>query len=186
MERQYEYLKTLLAIRQHHSKAETQWVRRSLVLTGDNAGRQWYCGESLRWTTGGDATRITTTAWTQLTLDTFASLLSWSWLLGTVAAFAEHDQYRCVKLEWEPRQCCQTAVWPRASFFFGAYSWLVKVLGQFSIIYFRVLGLRIGVRVWVRVRVGVRVWVRVRVGVRVWVRVRVEVRVRVSVVLWSG
>ena len=63
-------------------------------------------------------------------------------------------------------------------FFFGVYSWLVKVLGQFSIIYFRGLGLRIGVRVWVRVRVGVRV--------RVWVRVRVRVRVRVSVVLWSG
>ena len=65
-----------------------------------------------------------------------------------------------------------------ASFFFGVYPWLVKVLGQFSIIYFRGLGLRIGVRVWVRVRV--------RVGVRVWVRVRVRVRVRVSVVLWSG
>ena len=63
---------------------------------------------------------------------------------------------------------------PYASFFFGVYSWLVKVLGQFSIIYFRGLGLRIGVRVWVRV------------GVRVWVRVRVRVRVRVSVVLWSG
>ena len=63
-----------------------------------------------------------------------------------------------------------------ASFFFGVYSWLVKVLGQFSIIYFRGLGLRIGVRVWVRVRVGVRVWV----------RVSVRVRVRVSVVLWSG
>ena len=63
---------------------------------------------------------------------------------------------------------------PFASFFFGVYSWLVKVLGQFSIIYFRELGLRIGV------------WVRVRVGVRVWVRVRVRVRVRVSVVLWSG
>ena len=62
-----------------------------------------------------------------------------------------------------------------ASFFFGVYSWLVNVLGQFSIIYFRGLGLR----------VGVRVWVRVRVGVRVWVRVRFRVRVRVSVVLWS-
>ena len=59
---------------------------------------------------------------------------------------------------------------PAARFFFGVYSWLVKVLGQFSMIYFRGLGLRIGVRV------------RVRVGVRVWVRVRV----RVSVVLWSG
>ena len=51
-----------------------------------------------------------------------------------------------------------------ASFLSGVYSWLVKVLGQFSIIYFRGLGLRIGV--WVRV------------GVRGWVRV--------SVVLWSG
>ena len=46
---------------------------------------------------------------------------------------------------------------PVALFFFGVYAWLVKVLGQFSIIYFRGLGLRIGVRVWVRVRVGVRV-----------------------------
>ena len=54
-------------------------------------------------------------------------------------------------------------------FFFGVYSWLVKVLGQFSIIYFRGLGWRIGVRVWVRV----------------WVTVRVRVRVMVSVVLWS-
>ena len=41
-----------------------------------------------------------------------------------------------------------------------------KVLGQFSIIYFRGLGLRIGVRVCVRARVGVRV--------------------SVTVVLWSG
>ena len=44
------------------------------------------------------------------------------------------------------------------SFFFGVYSWLVKVLGQFSIIYFRGLGLRIGVRVWVGVRVSVVLW----------------------------
>ena len=57
-----------------------------------------------------------------------------------------------------------------ASFLSGVYSWLVKVLGQFSIIYFRGLWLRIGVRVWVRV----------------WVRVGVWVVVRVSVVLWSG
>ena len=57
-----------------------------------------------------------------------------------------------------------------ALFFFVVYAWLVKVLGQFSIINFRGLGLRIGVRVWVSVRVGV------------WVRVRV--RVTVSVVLW--
>ena len=54
--------------------------------------------------------------------------------------------------------------------FLGVYAWLVKVLGHFSIIYFRGLGLRIGV--WVRV------------GVRVWVRIRVMVRV--SVVLLSG
>ena len=58
--------------------------------------------------------------------------------------------------------------------FSGVYAWLVKVLGQFSIIYFRGLGLWIGVRIWVRVRVEVRVWVRVRV------------RIRVSVVLRSG
>ena len=63
-----------------------------------------------------------------------------------------------------------------ASFFSRVYAWLVKVLGHFSIIYFRGLGLR----------TGVRVWVRVRVGVRVWVRVSVRVRVRGSVVLWSG
>ena len=48
---------------------------------------------------------------------------------------------------------------PTASFFFGVYSWLVKVLGQFSIIYFRGLGLRVGARV--RVCVWVRVSVRV-------------------------
>ena len=72
--------------------------------------------------------------------------------------------------------CCIVSPAAGCVFFFGVYSWLVKVLGQFSIIYFRGLGLRIGVRIWVRVRVGVRVWV----------RVRVRVRVRVSVVLWSG
>ena len=78
-------------------------------------------------------------------------------------------------------------------FFFGVYSWLVKVLGQFSIIYFRGLGLRIGVRVWVRVRVGVRVWVRVRVRVGlglVWCygqgKFRVRVRIRVRVVFGLG
>ena len=64
--------------------------------------------------------------------------------------------------------------------FFAGYAFisLGTILGRFSIIYFRGLGLRIRVRVWVRVRV--RVWV------RVWVRVSVMVRVRVSVVLWSG
>ena len=65
-----------------------------------------------------------------------------------------------------------------ASFFFGVRIMLGTILGRFSIIYFRGLGLRIRVRVWVRVRV--RVWV------RVWVGVSVMVRVRVSVVLWSG
>ena len=59
-----------------------------------------------------------------------------------------------------------------ASFLSGVRIRLGTILGRFSIIYFRGLGLRIRVRVWVRVRV------------RVWVRV--GVRVRVSVVLWSG
>ena len=63
---------------------------------------------------------------------------------------------------------------PDASFFFGVRIRLGTILGRFSIIYFRGLGLRIRVRVWVRVRARVRVWVRVRIGV--WVRV--------SVVLW--
>ena len=44
-----------------------------------------------------------------------------------------------------------------ASLFFGVRIWLVKVLGRFSINYFRGLGLRIRVRVWVMVRVRVRV-----------------------------
>ena len=52
-----------------------------------------------------------------------------------------------------------------ASFVFGVRIWLVKVLGRFSINYFRGLGLR--VRFWVRVRVRLRV--RVRVGVSVGV-----------------
>ena len=61
---------------------------------------------------------------------------------------------------------------PNASFFSGVRIRLGTVLGRFSIIYFRGLGLR--VRVWVGVRVRVRV------------RVRVGVRVRFSVVLRSG
>ena len=65
-----------------------------------------------------------------------------------------------------------------ASFFSGVRIRLGTILGRFSIIYFRGLGLRIRVRVWVGVGVGVRV--------RVWVRVMVGVRVRVGVVLWSG
>ena len=40
---------------------------------------------------------------------------------------------------------------PAASFFFGVHIWLVNVLGQFLINYFRGLGLR--VRDWVMVRV---------------------------------
>ena len=59
-----------------------------------------------------------------------------------------------------------------ASFFSGVRIRLGTILGRFSIIYFRGLGLRIRVRV--RVLVRVRVWV------------RVGVRVRISVVLWSG
>ena len=55
-------------------------------------------------------------------------------------------------------------------FFFGVRIMLGTILGRFSIIYFRWLGLRIRVRVWVRV----------------WVSVSVMVRVRFSVVLWSG
>ena len=62
---------------------------------------------------------------------------------------------------------------PSASFFFGVRIRLGTIFGRFSIIYFRGLGFRIRVRVWVRARV------------RVWVRVRIGVWVRVSVVLWS-
>ena len=76
----------------------------------------------------------------------------------------------------------KTEVWPAFDspgrvFFFGVYSWLVKVLGQFSIIYFRGLGLRIGV--WV----GVRVWVRVRISdlVRCYGQSKFRVRVRIRV-----
>ena len=58
-----------------------------------------------------------------------------------------------------------------ASFFFGVRIMLGTILGRFSIIYFRGLGLRIKVMVWVMVRT--RVWFRVGVGVGV------------SVVLWS-
>ena len=64
---------------------------------------------------------------------------------------------------------------PACVIFFGVRIRLGTILGRFSIIYFRGLGLRISVRVWVRVRARVRVWVRVRIGVGV----------RVSVVLWS-
>ena len=60
---------------------------------------------------------------------------------------------------------------PAASFFSGVRIRLGTILGRFSIIYFRGLGLRIRVRVWVGVRVRVRVWVSVRVGVRVRVSV---------------
>ena len=62
-----------------------------------------------------------------------------------------------------------------ASFFFGVRILLGTILGRFSIIYFRGLGLRIRVIVWVMVRARVRVSV----------RVGVVVGVRVGVVLWS-
>ena len=48
-----------------------------------------------------------------------------------------------------------------ASFFFGVRILLGTILGRFSIIYFRGLGLRIRVMVWVMVRVGVVVGVSV-------------------------
>ena len=48
-----------------------------------------------------------------------------------------------------------------ASFFFGVRIMLGTILGRFSIIYFRGLGLRIKVMVWVMVRARVRVWVSV-------------------------
>ena len=58
---------------------------------------------------------------------------------------------------------------PLASFFSGCRP---RRVVQFSIVYFRGLGLTIGVRVWVRV--GVRVWVRVMVRVKVRIMVRVR------------
>ena len=56
---------------------------------------------------------------------------------------------------------------PSAPFSFGVglRIRLGTILGRFSIIYFRGLGLRIRVRVWVRARARVRGWVRVRVSV---------------------
>ena len=59
-------------------------------------------------------------------------------------------------------------------FFSGVYSWLVKVLGQFSIIYFRGLGLGLGFGLGFGLGLGL-VWCygqgkfRVRVRIRVWV-----------------
>ena len=46
---------------------------------------------------------------------------------------------------------------PGASFFFGVRIMLGTILGRFSIIYFRGLGLRIKVMVWGMVRARVRV-----------------------------
>ena len=45
---------------------------------------------------------------------------------------------------------------------------LGTILGRFSIIYFRGLGLRIKVMVWVMVRATVMVWVRVSVVLWSW------------------
>ena len=56
-----------------------------------------------------------------------------------------------------------TSPGPAASFFFGVRIMLGTILGRFSILYFRGLGLRIRVRVWVRVWVSVSVMVRVSV-----------------------
>ena len=80
---------------------------------------------------------------------------------------------------------------PMASFFFGVRAWLVTVVGQFSIICFRGLGLRIGVRVWVKVRVGLGLELGLVLGI-VWcygqgkfkVRVRIRVRPMVGFGLW--
>ena len=72
--------------------------------------------------------------------------------------------------EFDDRRADRQTI-PMASIFSGVRSW--TILGRFSIIYFRGLGLM--VRVWVRVRVRLRVRVRVRVRVRIMVRVRVSV-----------
>ena len=97
-----------------------------------------------------------------------------------MASFPEPVEYKIVRNVQSVRTYVtntpMTMTMPPASFFFGVRIWLVKVLGRFSINYFRGLGLRI--------RVRVRVCVRVRF--RVCVRVRVRVGVRVSVVIWSG
>jgi len=58
----------------------------------------------------------------------------------------------------------------------GTGSWVGVTAG--------VEGVRVRVRIGVRVRVRVRVGVRVRVRVRVGVRLRVQVRVRVRVRAW--
>ena len=86
-----------------------------------------------------------------------------------------------------PTRTCRLDRRPLASFFFGVYSWLVKVLGQFSIIYFRGLGLRVGVRVWVRVRLGLGFGLGLDLGLGlglVWCygqsKFRVRIRVRVG------
>ena len=47
---------------------------------------------------------------------------------------------------------------PVCVIFFGVRILLGTILGRFSIIYFRGLGLRIRVMVWVMVRARVRVW----------------------------
>ncbi len=70
---------------------------------------------------------------------------------GKVEGNWEHEKYRTER---------------EASFFSGVRIRLGTNLGRFSIIYFRGLGLRIRVRVWVGVSVRVRVWVRVGVRVR--------------------
>ena len=77
--------------------------------------------------------------------------------LGDTSAFVKGALYRiqilCRRYTFWSYPAGLTIADPPASFFFGVRIWLVKVLGQFSINYFRGLGLRIRVRIWVRVRV---------------------------------
>ena len=61
-----------------------------------------------------------------------------------------------------------TSPGPAASFFFWVRIMLGTILGRFSIIYFRGLGLRIKVMVWVMVRARVRVGVGVSVVLGSW------------------
>ena len=63
---------------------------------------------------------------------------------------------------------CIVTPYPSASFFSGVRIRLGTILGRFSIIYFRGLGLKIRVRVWVGVRVSVRIGARVSVVLWSW------------------
>ena len=84
---------------------------------------------------------------------------------------SDSNQHRWWIIQYQLLQWCHH---PVGVIFFGVRVRLGTILGRFSIIYVRGLGLRIRVWIWVRV------WVMVRV------RVMFRVRVRVSVVLRSG